>query len=165
MNYRVKLDAPYPELRGKNNNNFYVSLLKNLYAGKNGELTAVLQYTYQTHFFEAVDAETADIILQIAIVEMEHMAQLAKAIIFFGGDPKYVSGKDAYFCTKSIDYVKGYNEMLLSDLEGEKSAIADYANTANSVNNMSLKQLLLRIKFEEEMHYSILAKLLSNVSF
>ncbi|MEG1805179.1 MAG: ferritin-like domain-containing protein [Clostridia bacterium] len=165
MDYQFKVNTPYPELKGKENNSFYVSLLKNLYAGKNSELTAILQYIYQAHYFEPINAETADAILKISLVEMEHLELLANAIIFFGGDPKYVSSKDMFFSAKAVDYSKEYTEMLIADMEGEKAAIQAYGDTASIVKNDSLKRLLLRIRYEEELHYAIFERLLTNAIF
>lgn len=160
MDKIYKLDAPYPEITECENNPFYVSLLLNLYASAQSELTAVLQYVYQVHYFEPINEQTAADVEEIGLVEMSHIELLAEAIIAFGGTPRYISSRGMYYTTKSVDYTKDYVSMLLSDLNGEKAAIKAYGDSASMVKNAQLKDLLLRIQADEELHYKIFEKLL-----
>ncbi len=156
----LQLDVPYPKIIRSENNPFYVSLLQNLYADNKGELSAILQYTYQTSIFSKSSKEIAKTIMGIAIVEMDHMAELANAIICFGGDPQYRNSKGIFYNTKEICYCNDQTGMLLSDLQNEKYAIKAYGDTASMVPDQTLKALLLHIQAEEEMHQHAIEKLL-----
>lgn len=160
MEKLYKLEAPYPELTAKKPNKFYVSILTNLYASCQSEMTAVLQYTFQEHYFEKTDQQAADDVIQIAIVEMHHLELLAHAIICYGGKPKYVNSKNMYYSAKAVDYSTDYITMLLSDLTEEKKAIAAYNNAISMISDKDLKALLNRINDDEKLHYKIFEGLL-----
>ncbi len=155
MKKSYRLETPYPSLSEKSPNGFYVSLLLNLYASAKSETTAVLQYVYQSHYFNAYSEELSKTLIGIAIAEMHHVDLLQSAIISFGGCPKYISPRGIYYSTRSVDYSTDFAAMLLSDISDEKAAIKAYRDAAELVSDDELKELLLRIMTDEELHHKI----------
>ncbi len=160
MEIITKLDSPYLHIEKTEPNKFYVSILQNLYSGGKSELTAVLQYVYQTHFFESVKPNVAKVVLDIAVVEMEHLELLAEAIISYGGDPKYVTNRSMFYTSRVVEYNKDYVSMLLSDLTQEKLAIKAYKDAGSMVKDPKLKEFLYRIQLDEELHYKAFESML-----
>lgn len=160
MEKLYRLEAPYPEIKDKQPNGFYVSLLLNLYASAQSEMTSVLQYVYQAHYFEEISTEIANDLEQIAVVEMLHIKLLQRAMITFGGTPRYMSSRGIYYSARSVDYSKDFASMLLNDISGENGAIKAYRDAADMVSDEDLKALLLRIKADEELHYKLFESIL-----
>ena len=74
----VKVNIPYPEIRVEKENCYYADLLRQDYAGSEGEITAVMLYSFQ-HFDKfKTNPEISKILEEIAVVEMYHMELLAK---------------------------------------------------------------------------------------
>ena len=141
--------SPYPEVKGGKDAQA-VALLKEDYAGMQGELTAVAQYVFQNG--RASDNETfANSVLQIAIVEMMHLDMLGDAIVALGGEPEFDDGK--YFWNAGyVNYSKGYADMLKADIAAEKTAIENYLKHAAAIKNDTVKALLERIVVDERLH-------------
>lgn len=160
MKNLYRLETPYPVLSEKSPNRFYVSLLLNLYASSASEMTAVLQYAYQSHYFKTYSEELEKVITGISIVEMQHINLLQNAIMAFGGQPKYISPRGIYYSARSVDYASDFAPMLLSDISSEKAAVKAYKDAAELVSDNELKELLLRIMEDEELHCKILEGIL-----
>lgn len=160
MEKTFSLNTPYPTLSEKQPNGFYVSLLLSLYSSSASEMTAVLQYGFQSHYFKVYSEELEKTINGIAISEMKHLSLLQGAIIAFGGCPKYVSPRGIYYCARSVEYSTDLPSMLLSDVASEKATVKAYLNAAELVSDDELKSLLLRIKEDEELHIKLLENIL-----
>jgi len=141
--------APYPKVED-GDDPATVALLKEDYAGAEGELSGVLQYVYQ-HMMSEGDESFANAMLQIAIVEMTHLDMLGDAIKALGGSPTFDNGK-FYWDTSNVDYAAGLQEMLQANINAEKTAIANYGKHAAQTANVFVKALLERIIKDEELH-------------
>jgi len=141
--------APYPEVEG-GSDPATVALLKEDYAGENGELGGVLQYVFQ-HIQSEDNDSFANAILQIAIVEMTHLDMLGDAIKTLGGSAAFDNGR-YYWDSSNVNYATGFKEMLAANIEAEKTAIANYRSHAAQTGNVSVKALLERIIMDEELH-------------
>ena len=73
---KVRIDKPYPEITCASDSPMTVGILKNLAFSRASELSAILQYIYQSVIADKSMSEVADILEEIGIVEMTHMDML-----------------------------------------------------------------------------------------
>ena len=161
----VKESLPYPEIENATEDRETVAILKNLATSKNGELAGILQYIYQSVVSKSFNEEISSIFSEIGIVEMIHLDLLMSAITSFGGVPRYEDAMGNIFNTASINYSIKLKDMLQNNIKDEQIAIMEYARASEKVKNKSLKELLNRIKLDEERHLEIFKRILNNVTF
>lgn len=162
---QIHIDKPYPDIVGAKEDQQTVNILKNLISSRIGELTGVLQYQYQAVVADKIDEEISKIFEEIGVVEMEHIELLMHGITDFGGVPKYEDMMRNSFCATTINYTFKLKEMLENNIVLEQKAIDSYIQASEAVKNKSLKDLLLRIKEDEEKHLQTFKYILSNVKF
>ena len=155
---------PYPDVKITMKNVSDAKLLMNDYAGKESEVTAIMQYSYQTFFIRQFDPEISKIIEEIAEVEMHHMDMLGVTIVKLGGDP-IISGLGPFWNGSYVDYSKQIKKMLMADIAGEETAIRNYMKTAMVLTDKSVVDLIYRIILDEEVHLATFKALLEYVSF
>lgn len=161
----VKSSAPYPEIVGATSNVKTVRVLKNLMSGYESELRAVLQYFFQSSLINKIQGEISDLLEEIAIVEMMHLEMLSHAIVDFGGEPRYDNGQGYYFNTEAVNYTTKLKDALEVNIKGEETAIRDYTNAINMVDNESLKNLFKRIIEDEKLHIEAFNYLKNTIKF
>jgi bacterioferritin len=154
----VKFDAaPYPEVKGAHNPRT-IAMLKEDYAGAESELSAITQYIFQNTTTD--DEAFANAMLQIAIVEMTHLDMLGDAIHALGGTTEFKSdGK--FWTAENVNYSSTKEGMLRANIEGEQIAIENYRRHAAQTDNHSVRDLLLRIVRDEELHLAFFERLLA----
>ena len=162
----LKVDLPYPSIDDITPDRKTALLISPTYAGSQGELSAILQYVYHENYFEKEHAiEIAKTVKDIAVCEMFHLKLLAKTLINLGAPPIYTTtafNKYAYFTTASVSRTTKPKQMLLDDILGEMQAIEHYTELINNIDNEPVKELLMRIKLDEELHLSTLKNLLKD---
>ena len=162
----LKVDLPYPCIDTLTPDRRTAYLISPLYAGNASELTAILQYAYHENYFEKENAlAVAKVIEDISVCEMFHLKMLAKTLLKLGAPPVYTTtafNKYAYYTTASVSRTTSPKQMLLDDISGEMQAINDYAETIDNIDNEVVKELLMRIKLDEELHLTTLKNLLTN---
>ena len=161
----IKIDKPYPEIINATDDREIVAILKNLATSKTGEIGGVLQYIYQSVVSNRVNEDIASIFEEIGIIEMMHLDLLMNAIVDFGGVPKYEDVMGNPFNASNINYSLKLKDMLQGNIKDEQMAIENYSRAINRVKNASLKNLLERIKLDEERHLQIFKQILNNVTF
>ena len=164
-NFLVKSKLPYPEIKDAQLCRKTVAVLKNLMSGQESELTAVLQYFYQSSVSKDIEEEISNVLEEISIVEMMHMEMLSHAIVDFGGEPRYESGMGQTFCANCVDYTGQLRKMLDTNIAGEQKAIENYKRAVDMVDNTSLRELFLRIIEDEKLHIKIFNHIKDNVRF
>ncbi|MFQ6752110.1 MAG: ferritin family protein [Clostridia bacterium] len=162
---RVRIDKPYPEIVEAVESKKTVAVLKNLATARHSELSAILQYTYQSVISDQVSEEIAGIIEEIGIVEMMHLDMLMHAISEFGGVPKYEDSQGQLYNTSGINYTMKLKEMLDDNINAERMAIEAYKQAKTMVQNNSLKELFDRIIEDETRHIEIFKTIRDNVTF
>ena len=161
----VKIDKPYPEITNANDDYKTVAILKDLTMSRVGELTAVLQYVYQSVISNQIMEDISEIFEEIGIVEMMHLDMLMHAITDFGGVPVYEDSQGGLFNTKYINYNMKLKDILENNIQIEKKVIEKYNIAIKSVENESLKKLLSRIVEDEKRHIEIFKHIMNNVKF
>ena len=164
-NLEVRIKEPYPEIVNAEPNRETVCILKNLFTSRKSELTAVLQYAFQSVIADITNPEIAEILEEISIVEMMHLDMLMNAIMSFGGIPKYEDANGNPFNVSNINYSMKLKDMLQTNIKDEQMAIEAYNAAINKVKNESLKQLLGRIVKDEQLHLQIFKQILNTVTF
>ena len=158
---KVKIDLPYPEVKVEEKNAYYADLLSQDYAGVVSETTAVMQYSYQ-HFDKSKEnKEFAEIIAEIAEVEMKHLELLGETIKMLGEEPIYKTceserGDCVFWSAKNVNYKTDLKDMLKSDINSEKGAIKNYENHKRLIKDKYIKNMLDRIILDEKRHLEIL---------
>lgn len=127
-----------------------ISLLADLISGKDGELTAIMQYFFQEVMTN--DEELKNLLKEIKHDEMHHSKLLSEAMVQFGGVPFLCNQFNKFFTTEYVDYSLNERQFLLSDIREEELSIKAYENAIAKVENESLKQLLGEIRDDEKMH-------------
>ena len=157
---KVKIDLPYPEVKVEEKNTYYADLLSQDYAGVVSETTAVMQYSYQ-HFDKSKEnKEFAEIIAEIAEVEMKHLELLGETIKLLGKKPIYKTceserGDCVFWSAKNVNYKTDLKDMLKSDINSEKGAIKNYENHKRLIKDKYIKNMLDRIILDEKRHLEI----------
>ena len=164
-NIKVRLDKPYPKIVNATNDQMTVNIWKNLAGSRTSELTAVLQYIYQSVIADKSADEIGAIFEEIGIVEMTHLDLLMHAITDFGGTPKYEDSQGNQFNSNYINYTVKLKEMLNNNILAEQRAIEQYNEAIKRVKNESLKELFRRIIQDEELHIKVFKYLKDSVEF
>ncbi|MBQ7798595.1 MAG: manganese catalase family protein [Clostridia bacterium] len=164
-NIQIRINDIYPEITNATNDSKTVLILKDLLSGRQGEITGIMQYFYQSNIARQIEPNIADLLEEIAIVEMQHMSLLMNEIIAFGGTPKYNNGKGQPFNSSYVNYTTKLKDMLDFNILGEQQAIQDYTNAQKFIRNQSLKDLINRIIEDEQLHLNAFKSLRNTVGF
>lgn len=161
----IKIDKPYPEIIGADENMNTVAILKNLANGKVGEVAASMQYIFQSVIADKTKQEIAEIFEEIGVIEMLHLDMLMHAITMFGGIPKYEDAQGNFFNTANLNYSMKLKDMLENNIRAESIAIENYRKAIHHVSNNSLKALFERIIEDEMRHLEIFKQIKDRVEF
>ncbi|HHW03843.1 MAG TPA: bacterioferritin [Thermoanaerobacterales bacterium] len=146
---------PYPIIRVEGPNREYAEILKGDYAGKDSELSAILHYIYGNLVSDNV--EVAQLLMCIARVEMNHFQMLGETIKLLGVDPRYEHmGK--YWNASFVKYDRDTCTILRENREDELAATQEYRRQAARIADNYVKELLLRIARDEELHARLLGE-------
>ena len=161
----LKVDLPYPDLNGIEKDYRTAMIIAPAYAGGHSELNAILQYTYHfLNFNGEGDKETAKVLMEIAVAEMEHLEILGTLLYKLGADPIYTKippYRIDYYQTTGVSYSKLPVKMLLDDISGEMLAVKEYQNMVSNLSNEKVAAVLTRIILDEEIHIKVLKDLLA----
>lgn len=127
--------------------------LQNVYSGRESELTAVLQYTFQNYIVE--NEELKDLLEGISINEMKHHELLGEAIAALGGYP-VMGGRNYPWSGSFVNYANETKRLLEIDIQGEEQAIVNYEKVILMLTNEQAKALIARIIEDEEKHIQLL---------
>ena len=164
----VKVNLPYPEIRVEKENYYYADLLSQDYAGAEGEITAVMLYSFQ-HFDKfKTNPEISKILEEIAVVEMYHMELLAKTIKLLGKNPTYTTYDSLnYNCINwsaySVDYNTDLKYILKGNIKKEQNAIRNYKYHKSLIKDRYIKKLIDRIIIDEQKHIEVFKMLYDNL--
>lgn len=158
-------ELKYPSLDGIKEDFETLRLLSPAYAGRDGELTAVLQYVFQSVVFsEQGREETARALIGIAVSEMRHLELLARMIAKLGALPVYTSCPPypvGYYSASCVNYTKNPRQMLCADVCAEENAIACYEKILCRVKNAPVAAVISRILDVEKEHLAKFNELLA----
>jgi bacterioferritin len=157
--------APYPEVRICAQNQYYLELIMDDYAGIVSEFTAINQYLY--HYFTTKECgeELGEMLENVAITEMLHMEILAELIQLLGGRPTYRGGpstKGGSWNTKFVYYGCNVCDILHADLNAEYRAIQSYQEHIRVISDPYIQAILERIVLDEKVHVGLFKTAIEN---
>lgn len=133
------------------------------YAGKASEMTAVLQYVYQSIVLgDCGRVEESKVLMKIAVDEMRHLEILGTLICRLGAPPVFTSCPPypvGYYSASFVDYTVNPQKMIERDLAGERAAIAQYGQMLCKLKNERVRAVISHIIGEEEKHVEQLKEL------
>ena len=142
-----------------------IRALSPAYAGRDGELTAILQYVYQGILLDGCGkGEEAKKLLHIAVEEMRHLEMIGALLVKFGVPPVFTACPPypvGYYSASNVDYVKPYPQMLAADIAAEQEAIACYTRILSYVRDEEVCSVVTKIRADEEHHLHILREMQS----
>ncbi len=160
-------EQKYPSLEEIGEDFAALRLLSPAYAGRDGELTAVLQYVYQSVIFsEEGRGEFARALIEIAVNEMHHLEVLATMIAKLGAPPVFTACPPypvGYYSAACVNYTKNPRQMICADICAEENAISCYETILCRIKNAAVAAVVSRILEDEKEHLkkfnALLAKL------
>ncbi len=154
----------YPSLEEIKEDFGALRLISPAYAGRDGELTAVLQYVYQSVIFSEMGKEDfARKLVEIAVNEMHHLELLATVIVKLGAPPVFTACPPypvGYYSASCVNYTRNPRQMLCADICAEENAISSYENILCRMKNPPVAAVLSRILEEEKEHLKTFNELL-----
>lgn len=142
-------------------------LISPAYAGREGELTAVLQYVYQSIIFEKLgDGEFSKALLKIAVNEMHHLEILGTMITKLGAPPVFSACPPypvGYYSASCVNYTKTPRQMISADICAEENAISEYERILLRVKNSAVAEVISFILEEEREHLRKFNEMLSKL--
>lgn len=160
-------EAEYPALEEITQDCAALRLISPAYAGRAGELTAVLQYVYQSIVLEERGyPETAKTLVDVAVNEMRHLELLGTAICKLGAPPVFTACPPypvGFYSASNVDYSKNPRQMICADVCAEENAIAQYERILCRLNNPPVYALIARITEDEKEHLRIFNRILGSL--
>ncbi len=160
----MKADTPYPTMDEIGEDCRALRVVSPAYAGREGELTAVLQYVYQSVVLsECKMTEAAKELIEIAVTEMHHLEILATLICKLGAPPVYTACPPypvGYYSSSCVNYVRAPKLMISADICAERQAIAAYSSMLCKLNNPCVAAVIERIIEDEKVHLQAFERML-----
>ncbi len=160
----IMMALPWPEIRVKEKNQSYANLLSIDYCGSVSELSAITQYINHENRLSCEKCPMIQTILGIAMAEMVHLQKLGELMFLLGGKIDFVAkhrdGKMKMWTPQELKLPETAREMIMADIEGERSAIGQYQKHIKMINDEFVVAVLARIIKDEEYHIAILKSLL-----
>ena len=163
--FQFQADGPYPEVEVAEKNYAYAGMIAEAYAGRESELTAILQYSDQDFLKHSADPDLSDILSGIAKVEMHHLDLLGCLLVELGSLPVYAGRRRQMFSAGAVNYETDPVRFLNADLEGEYAAIDYYRYINARIEDVSINRLIDRIIEDEKVHVKIFKTLLEQRCF
>ncbi|MGN0641762.1 MAG: manganese catalase family protein [Huintestinicola sp.] len=158
--------SPYPEIAVQGENPRYAAVLSSAFGGREGELTAISQYIYQSIVFGDSYPEYAEILRAIAIVEMRHLKMVGEIIEKLGGKVVFGStsgGQTRFWDGTAVNYSDDIAAAIIQDINDEQKAYANYVALARQANDRHVFAALTRIALDEMIHTAVLKSLLAKL--
>ena len=163
----LKADGIYPSLDEIREDFQTLRLISSTYAGREGELTAVLQYVYQSIIFgEMGETAKSKTILGIAVAEMHHLEILGTMITKLGAPPVFTACPPypvGYYSASCVNYTRNPRQMLCADICAEENAISQYEHILCRIKNAPVAAVISRILEDEKLHLKEFNRLLSEL--
>lgn len=163
----LKADMPYPSLEGIGEDCAALRVISPAYAGRRSELTAILQYVYQSVLFgEWGNKEASKTLIDVAVTEMHHLEILGSLIAKLGAPPVFTGCPPypvGYFSASCVNYTKVPKQMICADICAEENAISEYERMLCALRNPRVFEVIQRIIEDERLHLQAFGKLLESL--
>ncbi|MCD8373272.1 MAG: hypothetical protein LUD27_08245 [Clostridia bacterium] len=164
MSAPLTAKKPFPSTEGLSPDAYSLRIISSAYATPTGELNTILQYIYQSYFFEAKGyKDIAEEIEGVAVAEMFHLKTLGKCMLHLGGNPVYTYCPPSmynFYSAKYVTYSKGLVFMAEDDVRAEKQAIRTYERMLCFLKNERVRSIIERILEDERLHLEAFTQIL-----
>lgn len=164
----LRVDLPYPGTKGLSADEESARIISSAYADAKSEMTAILQYSFQSTIFNGIGQEkTADTLFRIGLTEMEHLEILAETLYALGAIPIYVSQPPKpcdFYSSAAVSRATHPKKMIMDDIIGESEAIRGYENMVRRLKNEQVAAIISRIILDEKLHLETLKKILEDMN-
>ncbi len=158
---------PYPTLEEIGRDPETLRIVSPAYAGRDGELTAVLQYVYQSIIFgEAGENAISRRLIGIAVEEMHHFELFGKMIAKLGAPPVFTACPPypvGYYSASCVNYTRAPRQMICADICAEENAVAAYERMLCRIKNPPVAAMISRILGDEKRHLEEFNRLLADL--
>ncbi len=142
-------------------------IISQAYSTPNGELTSILQYTYQYVLLENEGyKEIAKTLEGISVAEMMHFKLIGKMLTRLGSNPVFTSCPPnlfSFYSSRSVHYNQNAKIMIEDDILAEKSAIQIYQRMTKYLKNQEVKKVIEYLLEDEKMHLERLKEIYSSL--
>lgn len=163
----LRAEMGYPSLDGIGEDVQTLRLISPAYAGREGELTAILQYVYQSIMFGEMGNDSASkVLLSIAVTEMHHLEILGTLITKLGSPPIFTACPPypvGYYSASCVNYSKVPRQMICADVCAEENAISQYERILCRIKNPPVAAVIGRILEDEKLHLKEFNRLLAEM--
>ncbi len=132
------------------------------YAGREGELSSVLQYVYQSIVLgQRGERELSMLLQRIASEEMRHLQIVGSLITRLGAPPLFTACPPypvGYYSASCVNYAKETGEMLAADVASEENSVKAYEGMLKEIENPAAAEVILALMKEEEEHLRLLRR-------
>ena len=164
----LSVDKPYPSTEGLEKDRESVRILSPAYADRGSEMTAILQYVYQSIVFSGMQMKQySRLLMEIGVAEMHHLELLGEMLYSLGAKPVFTSRPPHlfdFYSTGAVYYGTLPEEMIRADIRGETEAIRTYREMLCRLNNDKVSAVISRIILDEELHLSTLQGILEEMN-
>ena len=154
--FGLSADLPYPSEEGIVCDAQTVRLLAPAYADRRGELTAILQYVYQSMVFSGRgDVRRARLLADVAVSEMHHLDLLGGALYRSGALPVFTSRPPrlfGFYTAFAVSFSASPQRMILDDIASETEAIRGYEQMLPRLRDEAVAAIVTRILADEKLH-------------
>lgn len=155
---------PYPPIEGIREDCVALRIISPAYAGRDGELTAVLQYVYQSVLLDACGrGEASKRLIEIAATEMRHVEILGTLITHLGAPPMFTACPPypvGYYSASFVNYTRDPQHMIEADICMERASIERYESMLTRLTDPRVRAVIARIAEDEKEHLCSLEALL-----
>ena len=155
---------PYPETLVSEKNYHYASMIAEAYAGRESELTAILQYSFQHFVKSETEQRVANALARIAVVEMHHLEILGEMLVKLGSTPVFAGRRRQMYTASAVNYETDLVKLLNVDIENEYAAIDYYRYINARIDDEGINRVIDRIVEDEKQHIKVLKILLEYAS-
>lgn len=165
--FGLSVDSPYPSTEDLGKDRESVRIISPAYADSGSELTAVMQYVFQSVVFSGLQMKQyARILTEIAVAEMHHLDILGDMIYGMGTLPVFTSCPPLrfdFYNTSAVSYASEPVKMIRDDIRGEQEAIRLYQSMVRRLRNEKVSAVISRIILDEQLHLSTLQGILAEL--
>ena len=100
--------------------------------------------------------------MQIALAEMKHFLIIGKLLMLLGVEPKNLQKSslfEDFSKVKILDLATDTTKLILDDISLEMVSINTYQQIIDGICNKKVKEVVERIKADEQLHIKILMQL------
>lgn len=163
----MNFNTSYPTLDEIKKDFQTLRLIAPAYAGRDGELTAILQYVFQSIVFaELGNKAFSEMIMKIAVSEMHHLELLGTMISKLGAPPVFTSCPPypvGFYSASCVNYSRTPRQMLSVDVCAEENAISGYECVLCRLQNPPVAAVITNIVLEEREHLKTFNEMLDSL--